>query len=42
VDPRKRLEVVRASGFRPPRFDFKGQALLARDFDTHFSADLSS
>ncbi|HLL54027.1 MAG TPA: NAD(P)-dependent oxidoreductase [Myxococcaceae bacterium] len=40
VDPRKFLEVVQASGFRSPYFDFKGKALLARDFDTHFSIDL--
>lgn len=40
VDPRKLLEVVQASGFRSPYFDFKGQALLRRDFETHFSIDL--
>jgi 3-hydroxyisobutyrate dehydrogenase len=40
VDPRKFIEVVQASGFRSPYFDFKGQALLKRDFATHFSIDL--
>jgi 3-hydroxyisobutyrate dehydrogenase-like beta-hydroxyacid dehydrogenase len=40
VDPRKILEVVQASGFRSPYFDFKGKAVLERDFDTHFSIDL--
>ena len=40
VDPRKVLEVVQASGFRSPYFDFKGRAVLERDFDTHFSIDL--
>lgn len=40
VDVRKLLEVVQASGFRSPYFDFKGQAILARDFGTHFSIDL--
>ncbi|MGQ0504946.1 MAG: NAD(P)-dependent oxidoreductase [Myxococcaceae bacterium] len=40
VDPRKLLEVVQASGFRSPYYDFKGPALLRREFDTHFSIDL--
>lgn len=40
VDPRRLLEVVQASGFRSPYFDFKGKALLERDFTTHFSIDL--
>jgi 3-hydroxyisobutyrate dehydrogenase-like beta-hydroxyacid dehydrogenase len=40
VDPRKVLEVVQASGFRSPYFDFKGAAMLKRDFETHFSIDL--
>ena len=40
VDPRKFLEVVAASGYRSPYYDFKGQALLKRDFETHFSIDL--
>jgi 3-hydroxyisobutyrate dehydrogenase len=40
VDPRRFLEVVQASGFRSPYFDFKGRALLAHDFTTHFSIDL--
>ena len=40
VDPRKLIEVVQASGFRSPYFDFKGAAILARDFSTHFSVDL--
>lgn len=40
VDPRKLIEVVQASGFRSPYFDFKGKALLERDFTPHFSIDL--
>ena len=40
VDPAKVLEVVQASGYRSPYFDFKGGALLRRDFETHFSIDL--
>jgi 3-hydroxyisobutyrate dehydrogenase len=40
VDPRKLIEVVQASGFRSPYFDFKGQAILKRDFETAFSIDL--
>lgn len=40
VDPRKFVEVVQASGFRSPYYDFKGKALLERDFATHFSIDL--
>jgi 3-hydroxyisobutyrate dehydrogenase/2-hydroxy-3-oxopropionate reductase len=40
VDPRRFLEVVQAAGFRSPYFDFKGKALLERDFSTHFSIDL--
>ena len=40
VDPRKLLEVIQASGFRSPYFDFKGKALLERDYSTHFSIDL--
>lgn len=40
VDPRKFIEVVQASGFRSPYYDFKGKALLERDFATHFSIDL--
>jgi 3-hydroxyisobutyrate dehydrogenase-like beta-hydroxyacid dehydrogenase len=40
VDPRKFIEVVQASGFRSPYYDFKGKALLERDFTTHFSIDL--
>jgi len=40
VDPRKFLEVVAASGFRSPYFDFKGKAMLERDFETHFAIDL--
>jgi 3-hydroxyisobutyrate dehydrogenase-like beta-hydroxyacid dehydrogenase len=34
------LEVVRSAGFASPYFDFKGKAILKRDFDTHFSIDL--
>lgn len=40
VDPAKVLEVVQASGFSSPYFEFKGQALLRRDFETHFAIDL--
>lgn len=40
VDPRKLIEVVQASGFRSPYFDFKGQAILNRDFSPHFTIDL--
>jgi 3-hydroxyisobutyrate dehydrogenase-like beta-hydroxyacid dehydrogenase len=40
VDPRKLIEVVQASGFRSPYYDFKGKAILERDFTTHFSIDL--
>ena len=35
VDPAKVLEVVQASGYRSPYFEFKGNALLRRDFETH-------
>jgi 3-hydroxyisobutyrate dehydrogenase-like beta-hydroxyacid dehydrogenase len=34
------LEVVMASGFSSPYYNFKGQALLKRDFEQHFSIDL--
>lgn len=40
VSPAKLLEVVQASGYRSPYYDFKGGALLRRDFDTHFAIDL--
>lgn len=40
VDPRKFIEVVQASGFRSPYFDFKGKAIIERDFSTHFAVDL--
>lgn len=40
VDPRKLLEVVQASGFRSPYYDFKGPSILRREFETHFSIDL--
>lgn len=40
VDPRKLIEVIQASGFRSPYFEFKGNAMLARDFTQHFSIDL--
>ncbi len=40
VDPRKLLEMVRASGFRSPYYDFKGPAMLDRNFETAFSIDL--
>ena len=36
----KLLEVVQSSGYASPFWDFKGKALLERDFTTHFSIDL--
>jgi len=36
----KLLEVVQSSGYASPYWDFKGKALVARDFSTHFSIDL--
>ena len=36
----KVLEVIAASGFSSPYFAFKGAAIKARAFDTHFSIDL--
>lgn len=36
----KVLEVVMASGYQSPYFTFKGNAIRARDFSTHFSIDL--
>lgn len=36
----KLLEVVQSSGYASPYWDFKGKALAARDFSTHFSIDL--
>jgi len=40
ISVQKVLEVVQASGYASPFWDFKGQALAARDFSTHFSVDL--
>jgi 3-hydroxyisobutyrate dehydrogenase len=34
------LEVVQASGYASPYWDFKSKPMLARDFSTHFSVDL--
>lgn len=34
------LEVVQASGFASPYWNFKGGAMARRDFETHFSIDL--
>jgi 3-hydroxyisobutyrate dehydrogenase-like beta-hydroxyacid dehydrogenase len=34
------LEVIQASGFASPYFEFKGRAIERRDFDTHFSLEL--
>ena len=34
------LEVVQASGFASPYWNFKGGAMARRDFETHFSLDL--
>ena len=39
-DPKKMLEVVQASGYASPYWEFKAKPMLARDFDTHFSIDL--
>ena len=36
----KVLEVVQASGFSSPYWNFKGGAMARRDFETHFSLDL--
>ena len=36
----KMLEVVQASGYASPFWEFKGKALAARDFSTNFSVDL--
>jgi 3-hydroxyisobutyrate dehydrogenase-like beta-hydroxyacid dehydrogenase len=36
----KLLEVVQSSGYASPFWDFKGKALMERDFSTHFSIDL--
>lgn len=40
IDPAKMLEVVQASGYASPYWDFKGKPMIARDFETHFSVDL--
>lgn len=40
VDPRKLLEVIEASAFRSPYYQAKGNAMLARNFEQHFSIDL--
>lgn len=40
IPPEKLLEVVQASGYASPYWDFKGKAILQGDFDTHFSVDL--
>ena len=40
IPPAKLLEVVQASGYASPYWDFKGKAVLAGDFETHFSVDL--
>lgn len=34
------LEVVAASGYSSPYFNFKGNAIASRDFDEHFAIDL--
>lgn len=36
----KLLEVIQASGYASPYWDFKGKALESRDFSQHFSIDL--
>ncbi len=40
VNPQAFIDVVQASGFRSPYFDFKGKQILDHDFATHFSVDL--
>lgn len=40
IPPAKLLEVIQASGYASPYWDFKGKAILAGDFDTNFSVDL--
>jgi 3-hydroxyisobutyrate dehydrogenase-like beta-hydroxyacid dehydrogenase len=40
IPAEKVLEVVQASGFASPYYAFKGQAIVNRDFDQHFSIDL--
>ena len=40
VSPEAVLELVAASGYASPYYDFKGKAILARDFQQHFSIDL--
>lgn len=34
------LEVIMNAGFASPYYEFKGRAIAARDFSTHFSVDL--
>jgi 3-hydroxyisobutyrate dehydrogenase-like beta-hydroxyacid dehydrogenase len=34
------LDVIRASGFASPYYDFKGKALRDADYSTHFGLDL--
>lgn len=40
LTPKQILEVVQASGFASPYWDFKGGAMARRDFEPHFSIDL--
>lgn len=40
ITPEQILEVVQASGFASPYWNFKGGAMARRDFETHFSIDL--
>jgi 3-hydroxyisobutyrate dehydrogenase len=40
IDSDTFLDVLQSSGFASPFWDFKGKALAARDFSTHFSVDL--
>lgn len=40
LDPETILELFRSSGYASPYYDFKGKAILARDFTQHFSIDL--
>ena len=40
VPREKLLEVVQSSGYASPYWDFKGKAILAGDFEPHFTAEL--
>lgn len=40
IAPQKFLEVVMASGYQSPYFEFKAKALIDHDFSPHFTIDL--